>query len=255
LHFARLEIQSKGMKEFAVSLPTSEGPMDLHGFIPDGVPGRRLPSVIVLQEAFGVNPHIKRVCRRVASAGYAAFSPELFHRAGAGLEFGYDEFPKVKPILGALTNGQIAEDLRAAHSHIVGRPDVDSARVASWGFCMGGWASVLAACELPLAAAISFYGGGLVKPRPGIGFTPLLDRLGSIRCPMLLVYGAKDTGIPQEDIDAVQSRLASLGKVHEVEVYPNGGHGFFCEDRAAYDRDSAEASWTRATVWLAAKLA
>jgi carboxymethylenebutenolidase len=243
-----------GMSEFKVSLPTSEGPMDLHGFLPEGPRAPRLPAVMVLQEAFGVNPHMKRVCRRVASAGYAAFSPELFHRSGAGLEFGYDEFPKIKPIMGALTVAQMAEDLRVAFAHIAGRPDVDPKRVASWGFCMGGYASVLAACELPLAAAISFYGGGMVHPRPGIGFTPLLERFASIRCPVLLVYGAKDAGIPAEDIAAVQGKLASLGKVHEVEVYPNGGHGFFCEDRTAYDRGSAEASWTRATGWLAAKL-
>jgi carboxymethylenebutenolidase len=229
--------------------------MDLHGFVPEGTAGLRLPAVLLLQEAFGVNPHIKRVCRRVAAAGYAVFSPELFHRSGAGLEFGYDEFPKIKPIMGALTTDKMAEDLRVAHRHLIGRPDVDPERVASWGFCMGGYASVLAACELPVAAAISFYGGGMVNPRPGIGFTPILDRFTGIRCPILLVYGAKDSGIPPEDIAAVQARLVSLGKAQEVEVYPNGGHGFFCEDRSAYDRSSAEASWTRATGWLAAKLA
>jgi carboxymethylenebutenolidase len=243
------------MNEFKVSLPTPDGPMDLHAFVPDGPPARRLPAVMVLQEAFGVNPHMKRVCRRVAEAGYAAFSPELFHRSGAGLEFGYDEFPKIKPIMATLTTEQIADDLRAAHRHIVGRPDVDPRRVASWGFCMGGYAAVLAACELPIAAGISFYGGGMVNPRPGIGFTPILDRFGGIKCPLLLVYGGKDAGIPPEDVAAVQSRLSSLSKAHEVEVYPNGGHGFFCEDRTAYDRGSAEAAWARSTAWLAARLA
>jgi carboxymethylenebutenolidase len=242
------------MKEFTVSLTTSEGPMDLHGFYPDNLSGTRLPAVIVLQEAFGVNSHIKRVCRRVAAAGYAAFSPELFHRSGAGLEFGYDEFPKIRSIMGELTNDRLLADLRTAHAHISRRPDVAPARIASWGFCMGGWASVLAACELPIAAAISFYGGGLVHPRPGIGFTPLMDRLESIRCPVLLVYGGKDAHIPPEDVNAVGSRLTSLGKVHEIRVYPDGGHGFFCEDRSAYDRASAETSWTQATAWLATKL-
>jgi carboxymethylenebutenolidase len=242
------------MKEFTVSLPTSEGPMELHGFYPDNPSGARLSAVMVLQEAFGVNSHIKRVCRRVASAGYATFSPELFHRSGAGLEFGYDEFPKIRPIMGELTNERVLEDLRTAYAHMSRRPDVDAARIASWGFCMGGWASVLAACELPLAAAISFYGGGLVQPRPGIGLTPLVDRLESIRCPILLVYGGKDAHIPPEDINAMQSRLASLGRVHEVKIYPGGGHGFFCEDRSAYDRASAESAWMNATAWLAAKL-
>ena len=227
--------------------------MDLHGFLP-GTAAARLPAIIVLQEAFGVNPHMKRVCRRVASAGYAAFSPELFHRSGRGLEFGYGEFPKIRPIFAGLTNAMVLEDLRAAYGHIALRPDVDPARIASWGFCLGGWASVLAACELPVAASVSFYGGGMVNPRPGIGFTPIIDRFPSIRRPLLLVYGALDQGITPADIEAVRSRLASLGKEFEVEIYPNGGHGFFCEDRAAYHQPSAEAAWTLATGWLAKKL-
>jgi carboxymethylenebutenolidase len=228
--------------------------MDLHGFLP-GAPAGRRPAVIVLQEAFGVNPHMKRVCRRIAAAGYAAFSPELFHRSGRGLEFGYDEFPKIRPILAGLTNAMILEDLQASHAHIAHRPDVDPARIASWGFCMGGWAALLAAAELPVAAAVSFYGGGMVNPRPGIGFTPILDRFSSIHCPLLLVYGAKDQSITAADVEAVRTRLASLGRDFEIEVYPEGGHGFFCEDREAYDQPSAEAAWARATKWLAGKLA
>jgi carboxymethylenebutenolidase len=241
------------MKESIVPVPTSGGPMDLHCFLPDSPTGR-LPAIIVLQEAFGVTPHIRRVCRRVAEEGYAAFSPELFHRTGKGLEFGYDEFAKIRPIFASITNAMVAEDLLAAYSHITQRPDVDLARIASWGFCFGGWASVLAACELPVAAAVSFYGGGMVNARPGFGFTPILDRFASIRCPLLLVYGAKDQGITPTDIGAVTGRLKSLGKEVELEIYPNGGHGFFCEDRSAYDRGSAEAAWIRATDWLASKL-
>jgi len=242
------------MKEFKVTLPTSDGPMDLHGFVPDVASGQRVPAVIVLQEAFGVNAHMQRVCRRVAELGYAVFAPELFHRTGAGLEFGYDEFPKVRPILGTMTNNQILEDLRVAHRHLSQLPYVDSSRIASWGFCMGGWAAMLAACELPLAAAVSFYGGGMVNPRPGIGFTPILDRFGFIRCPLLLVYGAKDTSVPPEDVQIVQSKLTAIGKTHEVEIYSDAGHGFFCEDRASYHRASAEAAWIRATTWLKTKL-
>jgi carboxymethylenebutenolidase len=242
------------MMENIVTLTTSDGPMDLHCFLPDAPPKGRLPAIIIIQEAFGVNPHVKRVCRRVAEAGYAVFSPELFHRTGKDLEFGYDEFPKIKPIFAALTNAMILEDMQAAYGHVAQRAEVDPKRIATWGFCLGGWVSVLAACTLPVTAAASFYGGGMVHPRPGIGFTPILDQFGSINCPLLLVYGGQDKGIPPEDIAAVKSRLDSLGKVSEVEVYPDAGHGFFCEDRPAYHRDSAEAAWTRATTWLASKL-
>ncbi len=255
LRFEGRAVQFMAMVESTVTLPTSEGLMDMHCFVPDDGALARLPAVIVLQEAFGVNPHIKRLCRRVAGGGYAAFAPELFHRTGRGLEFGYDEFPRIRPIMGQLTNDRIYEDLEAAHRHASLLPGVDPARIATWGFCMGGWASVLAASGLPIAAAISFYGGGLVRPRAGIGFTPLLDRLESVRCPMLLVFGGKDASIPPEDIEAVHSALTRLGKAHEVEVYPEGGHGFFCEDRAAYHEASAQASWARATAWLAAALA
>jgi carboxymethylenebutenolidase len=243
------------MKELTVTSATAEGPMDLHGFLPDAADRRRVPAVIVLQEAFGVNAHVRRVCRRVAELGYAAFAPELFHRSGRGLTFGYDEFPKVRAILGQLTTERILEDLRAAHGQVSGMAQVDPGRVAAWGFCMGGWASALAACELPLAAAISFYGGGMVRPREGIGFTPIVDRLGRARCPLLLVYGAKDPSITPEDIGAVRAALSAHGKPHEVEIYPEGGHGFFCEDRAAYHEASAAAAWKRAVDWLSPKLA
>jgi carboxymethylenebutenolidase len=242
------------MSAITVPLTTSEGIMDIHGFFPARQDSPRLPAILILQEAFGVNPHIRRLGQRVADAGYAVFAPELFHRTGRGLEFGYDEFPKIRPIMGELTNARIQEDLQVAFQHISQRPDVDPARIGAIGFCMGGWAAVLASIELPLAGAVSFYGGGLVKPRQGIGFTPLVDRLGSVRCPLLLVFGGKDASIPPEDIAALGGGLKSAGKEHEIEVYPDGGHGFFCEDRAVYHPASADAAWTRTTAWLKRRL-
>lgn len=228
--------------------------MVVHCFAPATPVSGRLPAIILLQEAFGVNPHIKRTGQRMADAGYIVFAPELFHRSGAGLEFGYDEFPKIKPIFSALTNAQMLEDLRVTFAHLEKSSEVDPVRIAVWGFCLGGWATMLAACNLPIAAALSFYGGGLVNPRPGIAFTPLLDQFGSIGCPVLLVYGGQDHGIPIEDIRTVDAKLTELGKDHEVEIYPDAGHGFCCEDRASYHRPSAEAAWTRAINWLKAKL-
>src|SRR5450432_1863688 len=115
------------MRESIETLSTSEGLMDVHCFVPNAAGSIRRPGLILLQEAFGVNPHIKRLCRRIAAVGYSVFSPELFHRSGKGLEFGYDEFPRIKPLLGSLTNNQVIEDLRVTHRHVVGRADVDAA--------------------------------------------------------------------------------------------------------------------------------
>jgi len=230
---------------------TPDGPMILHWARPVSPgPEKGLPGILVFQEAFGVNPHIRRVCERLAAAGYLAVAPELFHREGPGAEFGYDDFAKVRPVLERITNEMMLADILAAYGALRGDPAVGLDRTFCIGFCMGGFASILAAIHLPLAAAVSFYGGGITRAGPGIGFGPLLNDLGGLHCPTLHVFGEKDSSILPEDIALLRSRLEELGKPFEVEVYPGAGHGFFCEDRAAYNPAAAEAAWKLALEWL-----
>jgi carboxymethylenebutenolidase len=238
------------MHQEIIAVSTSDGPMAIHCYLPSKEAKTPLPAVILLQEAFGVNAHIKRYCERITKLGYAVFAPELFHRNGQGIEFGYTEFPKILPILSQLTNANIAEDLKATYNFIISQTTVDNKNIAAWGFCMGGFASILAACEIPIKTALSFYGGGLVKSRANIGFSPLINRLEPVQCPLLLVFGGLDAGIPKEDTDALETRLISLGKPHKVVIYPEAGHGFCCEDRSAYHESSAEAAWLCASQWL-----
>lgn len=243
------------MPRTLLTTETPQGAMRVHRFIPEGAAEGRLPGVMLLQEAFGVNGHIERVCERVAALGYAVFCPELFHRSGHGIVYSYEDFSQAREVLGKLTTEDILSDLKATHALMAADLAVEPSRIAAWGFCMGGWAAVLAASALPLTAAISFYGGGMVRPRKGIAFGPILDRIPRASCPTLLVFGAQDPSISAADVEAIREAFTSARKPHEVIVYPDGGHGFFCEDRGSYNKPTAEAAWSATVGWLKPLLA
>jgi carboxymethylenebutenolidase len=207
--------------------------------------------VVVAQEAFGVNHHIRDVCRRFAEAGYLALAPELFHRSGRGIEIPYGDMPPAMEQLRALTNDGVEEDLAAAFEHLGARADVDPARVGLVGFCVGGFAAFLGACRLSPVATVSFYGGGIVRQRPQFELRPILDEASNIRRPILCLFGAEDQGITPEDVNAIRERLDRLPIPHEVVVYPDAGHAFFCDARPSYRAAPAADAWRRTVEWLA----
>src|SRR6185437_15324990 len=111
--------------------------------------GKKLPGIIVLQEAFGVNSHIRDVTERLAGEGYVAIAPELFHRTAPGFEGDYTNFKAVMPHMKALTIPAEEADVHAAHDWLQSQTDVDHSKLFSVGFCMGGRISVLANTILP----------------------------------------------------------------------------------------------------------
>ncbi len=236
------------MSDEAVTLTTPDGPMEAFVARPEG--DGPFAALIVAQEAFGVNDHMRDVCRRFAREGYVALAPELFHRAGHGIEVPYDQFPAVMPYLGALTNEGIESDLAACFAHLRGRADVDRARVGVIGFCVGGFVAFLAACRLAPAGTVSFYGGGIVRPRAQGRMRTLIDETGKIRSPILCLFGAEDQGIPPADVETIRARLDALDVAHEVVVYPGAGHAFFCDARSAYREDAARDAWRRVLDWF-----
>lgn len=148
------------------------------------------PGLLVLQEAFGVNRHIRNVCERFAAEGYVAIAPELFHRtAPPGFEGSYTDFPALAPHYQAVTTETAEMDLRSAHAWLHSNAQVKPDEISSVGFCMGGRISFLANTLLPLRAAVSFYGGGIA---PG-----LLDRASKVQAPLLLIWGGLDKHITQ----------------------------------------------------------
>jgi carboxymethylenebutenolidase len=236
------------MDQRIITLSTPDGEMDAYLVDPGGDAPR--PAIVVAQEAFGVNGHIRDMCGRLAAEGYVAIAPELYHRQGRGKVYSYDDYESVRPVLLGLTNDGIEMDVAAALAHLRELPGVTPKRVGIVGFCMGGFVAFLAACRSGVSAAVSFYGGGIVRQRPGAKMTPLLREAESISGPILCMFGAKDASIPIEDVEMIRRRLEELGKASEVVVYPDAGHGFLCDERPSYAASAAADAWRRTLEWF-----
>jgi carboxymethylenebutenolidase len=189
------------------------------------------PGILVFQEAFGVNAYIRSVADRFADLGCIAIAPELFHRSGPGFEGSYDDFAAVRPHMEKLSTEGLAADAQAAHAWLANKSDADASRLACIGFCMGGRVSYIANAHVKLAAAISFYGGGIAPD-----LLALAEKQGA---PILMFWGGADTHIPPEQYRPVADALSAAKKEHEQVVFSRAGHGFFCDARASYDEISS----------------
>ena len=194
------------------------------------------PGLLVFQEAFGVNRHIRNVCDRFAEEGYVAIAPELFHRtAPPGFEGSYTDFPAVMPHTRAVTTDTAEMDLRSAYEWLRSKAEVRANEISSVGFCMGGRVSFLANSVVALRAAVSFYGGGIA---PG-----LLDRAAKLRAPSLFIWGGLDKHITPEHRKAVAEALTAQQKIYVNVEFSRADHGFFCDERAAHEPHSARQAW------------
>jgi dienelactone hydrolase len=207
--------------------------------------GSRAPAVLVIQEAFGLNGHIKDVTRRIAGEGYVALAPDLYWRGGKGRTVGYDQLPEAIALMQSLKEPEVVSDLKSAIAYLERQPSVRADRIGITGFCMGGRVSFLAACELPdkIKAAVPFYGGGIP-----------VEKTEKLRCPVLAFFGEKDAFIPLEAVEALKAEAKRHGKSVEVVVYPGADHGFFCNERASYQKAAAEDSWRRLKEFFAKHL-
>ena len=197
--------------------------------------GKARGGVVVVQEIFGVNRHIRSVCDRLAALGYAAIAPALFDRFARDFQSGYspDEIAEARKFLANIDWAAFVRDTSAAVEAL------PQPRVVL-GFCMGGTVAFLAATQLEgLAAAVCFYGGQIAKfadDKP--------------RCPRQMHFGEKDEHIPMEDVEAIRAKRPDC----EVHVYP-AGHGFYCDERASFHAESAAIAWGRTLRFLDAATA
>jgi carboxymethylenebutenolidase len=190
------------------------------------VPG---PAVIVIQEWWGLVPHIEGVADRFAAEGFFALAPDLYHGATTTSP---DEAGK---LMMSLRIDDAARDLAGAIDYAAALPGVTGRKVGTIGFCMGGALSLYAASKNPeVGACVIFYGGHPnVKPD-----------LGALQASVLGIYAGKDTSVSPAVVAALDEQLTALGKRHEFHTYAGANHAFFNETRPVYDPAAADAAWT-----------
>jgi len=217
--------------------------------------GGPYPGVVVWMEIFGVNSHIRDVTERVAREGYVAVAPTFFHRTAPDLDEGYDDKGRNAGIaqMQKLHADQMIADARAAVAYLRGRPDTTD-KIGVMGFCIGGHMTYLTAAETDVAAAASFYGGGIAAPQGPGGQPAPIHRTNKIRGKVLAVFGGKDAMIPASQVDAIRAALREHSVDGEVVVYDAADHGFFCDQRATYHEASAKDAWERVKKLFAAEL-
>ena len=246
----RRESQMDTVEEI-VDVNTSDGPMATVIHRPtDG----KHPAVIVIEEIFGLDHHIQDVTRRFAEQGYVAAAPDLFHRAGRLETVAYDNMPASTRLREGLTDDLIVSDLNTLIAHLGADASVEGSEVGIVGFCYGGRVSFLAACRVKgIGATVVYYGGGIVPrqappggpPPPAPAGPAPIELTGQITSPVLGFFGGQDRGIPPEAVDRIRDTLKELGKESEIVFYPDAAHGFFCDERESYHKESAEDSWPK----------
>ena len=195
--------------------------------------GKPVGGIVVIQEIFGVNHHIRSVCDRFAAEGYAAVAPALFDRQVKDFQSGYspEEIEKARKFVANPDWDAMLRDTAAAIAELKG-----VGPVAIVGFCMGGTIAFLAACRLDgLSAAVGYYGGRIVA---------LADE--KPRCPTQLHFGEKDQSIPMTDVETIKKKRPDC----DIHVYKDAGHGFHCDERGSYHEPSSKLAWERTLAWL-----
>ena len=190
-------------------------------------------AVVIVQEIFGVNAHIRSVVDRYAALGFHAVAPALFDRVERGVELGYnqDDGLRGREIRAQIDWAWPVLDVGAAVDHVAA-----TGPVAVIGYCWGGSVAWLAAGELPIAAAVGYYGGQI---------TQFLDR--APKCPVMLHFGALDAMIPLDDVAKIGEQYPEV----EIHVYDEADHGFNCDVRASYNPESAALALERTLAFLA----
>jgi carboxymethylenebutenolidase len=184
------------------------------------------PGIVLLQEIFGVNAHMRDVADLWADEGYVVLAPDLFHMMEQRVELGYDgaDLEKAFDFYGRFDMEQAVRDIVATVAALRARPEC-TGKVGAMGFCLGGKLAWLAAGRAGVDAAVGYY---------GVGIETSLDEQVTIKCPVTLHFGETDKFVPESARDAIAA--AVKGRGFEIFVYPDADHGFNCPERPAFDK-------------------
>jgi carboxymethylenebutenolidase len=194
------------------------------------------PAVVVIQEWWGLDAHIRSIVDRFAAEGFVALAPDLYRGRVA------QEPDDARKLAMELVREQALADIQGAVDYLAGQAFVEPKQVGVMGFCMGGGLAMsLSWLGRNIGAAIVFYGGG-VRPSEA--------ELASISAPLLGIYGEADAGIPLDLIRGWEAKLTNLGKTHKIIIYPDAPHAFFNDTRSSYRPEAAADAWAQTLEWL-----
>ena len=224
------------------SLSGSAGEFDAYLALP---PVGRGPGLLLLQELFGVNEHIRTLAEQYALDGFVVLAPDVFWQQQRRLDIGYtpDDVQRGRALAMAADRGALQRDLADAVKLLRARPEVQGRGVGAVGYCMGGRLAYVAAATAGVDAAVAYYGGGIQD---------MLELAPRISCAMQFHYGALDANIPLTAVDKVRAAMA--GKAAEIFVYEPADHGFNCWARGSYHAPSAALAHARTLQFFAERL-
>lgn len=236
-----------GLEAGEVSIPVADGKMPAYRAVPKS--GKNLPTVIVVQEIFGVHEHIKDICRRFAKLGFFAVAPELYARQG--------DVSKIKSIqevisqvVSKVPDAQVMSDLDATVAWAKSTGQADTAKLGITGFCWGGRIVWMYAAHNPkLKAGVAWY-GRLITDTDALRPKNPIDIVSDLKAPVLGLYGEADGGIPVESVEKMRAALKAAGKPAEIVLYPETPHGFYADYRESYRKEAADDGWKRLLAWF-----
>lgn len=244
---------TNGLVAGEVKIPTVDGQIPAYRAMP--ATGKSFPVVLVVQEIFGVHEHIKDICRRFAKLGHMAIAPELFARQGDVSKLtDFNEI--ISKVVSKVPDAQVMSDLDATVTYAKKSGTGQTGKLGITGFCWGGRIVWLYAAHNPqLAAGVAWYGRLTGRGEPNeLQPKHPLDVAGSLKAPVLGLYGAEDQGIPLDTVEQMRRALKDAkgaAKQSEIIVYPKGPHGFHADYRPSYRPEMAKDGWQRLQQWFA----
>jgi carboxymethylenebutenolidase len=241
-----IQTDMTGLDAGEVQIPVKDG--KLPGYYARPAKGTNFPVILVNEEIWGVHEYIKDVCRRFAKQGYLAVAPEIYARI-ADLTKITDTPQIIRDVLPKKPDAELLSDLDSTAAWAA-RNHGSATALGVTGFCRGGRNTWLYAAHNPkLKAAVAWYGP--IKSAT----TPLqpqaaIDVADKLKCPLLCLYGGKDTGIPVADVQEAVAKAKAAHKTVELTIYPESPHGFFADYRPSYRQPDAEDGWKKALAWF-----
>jgi carboxymethylenebutenolidase len=237
---------TSGLTAGEVQVKTKDAEIPAYRAMP--AKGKGFPTVLVVQEIFGVHEHIKDICRRLAKAGYLAVAPELYARQGDVSQI-QDIQEIISRVVSKVPDAQVMSDLDAAVAWASGNGG-NTGKLGITGFCWGGRIVWLYAAHNPkLGAGVAWY-GRLSGQKSELTPNNPLDLVGELKAPVLGLYGGKDQGIPVDQVEQMNAALKKAGKKSMIHVYPDAAHGFHADYRPSYREADAKDGWRRMIEWF-----